>query len=93
MAIYQALAVAAVPQTALVVDKAVDIVGSFAHFVRTALVVVGTVVVAVELAVPTADSMVAQAVGTADIAQLSLAAHGDHWDRTVDNSCCTLSLH
>jgi hypothetical protein len=41
----------AVPQTA----HSVDIVGSFAHFVRTALDFVGTVAAVVELAVPIVD--------------------------------------
>ncbi len=82
----QALAVA---QTAQAVDKAVDIVGSFARFVETAQAVVGTAVVAVELAVPIADTALLSlglAAPTADTDQPSLVASPDHWDHMVDNS-------
>lgn len=78
MAIYLAHVVVVVARTALAVSIVVHMVGSFAHFVSTAPAVDIVVVVA---AVPTAETMVAQAalvVTTEDTAQPLLAVSVDH---------------
>jgi hypothetical protein len=96
MAAYPALAEEEA-QTVLVVDKAVDIVGSFAHFVRTAQAVEFAVVVVVVVPVPIADIALLSldlVAPTVDIDQLSSVVnvgHSDHWNR-VDNSLRVPSL-
>ena len=62
------------------VDKAVHIVESFAHFVRTALTVVASVPI-VGIVLLSLDLV----VSTVDIDQMSSVVNVGHWN-TVDNS-------